>query len=176
MKFDLRLNLKMERKAPVTNKENKTGPKIPVAGLKRTGLKSKDVEETKEEKPKTGLFTDKPSDRFKKTKAADPFSSAKKHKTNFGYVYSSGGVPCRINHGSVAHKIQWDTHPTCKPVTFHISFQFLEVDYDPLLINCFEGLLETDHPYGFVAYQSLIELLEAEGAAEKTIPVTSKLI
>ncbi len=44
-----------------------------------------------------------------KIKTADPFGQAtKKHKTNFGYVYSAGGVPCRINHGTVVHKIQWD--------------------------------------------------------------------
>jgi len=61
------------------------------------------MEETKE-KTKVG-FTEKPSDRLKKVKAADPFSGGKKHKTNFGYVYSSGGVPIRINHGSVVNKI-----------------------------------------------------------------------
>jgi Parkin co-regulated protein len=50
------------------------------------------------------------------------------------------------------------------------------LDYDPLLINCVEGLLETDHPYAFVAYQSLTELLDAPGAADKTIPLVHKLI
>jgi hypothetical protein len=44
------------------------------------------------------------------------------------------------------HKIKWDKPPQ-------------ELDYDPLLINCFEGLLETEHPYGFVANQALLELL-----------------
>jgi Parkin co-regulated protein len=68
--------------------------------------------------PKTGLFTNKPSDRFMKIKTADPFSGGKKHKTNFGYVYSSGGVPCHINHSSVNHKITWDKHPTGTPHLF----------------------------------------------------------
>jgi hypothetical protein len=27
-----------------------------------------------------------------------------------------------------------------------------QLDYDPLLVNCFEGLQETDHPYSFVAF------------------------
>jgi hypothetical protein len=49
---------------------------------------------------KKGLFKEKPSDKFMKIKTADPFSGGKKHKTNFGYVYSSGGIPCRINHGT----------------------------------------------------------------------------
>ena len=66
-----------------------------------------------EQKKKTG-FTEKPSDRFKKVKAADPFTSTKKHKTNFGYVYSSGGIPVRINHGGVKNSIQWDKQPEGK--------------------------------------------------------------
>lgn len=57
------------------------------------------------------MFTNKPSDKFMKIKTADPFSGGKKHKTNFGYVYSSGGIPCRINHGTVSHKIHWDKNP-----------------------------------------------------------------
>lgn len=88
------------------------------------------------------MFTSKPSDKFKKMKTADPFTSSKKHKTNFGYVYSSGGIPCRINHKNVNHQIKWDT-----PI--------YQLDYDPLLINCFEGLLETEHPYNFVANKAL---------------------
>jgi len=44
------------------------------------------------------------------------------------------------------------------------------------LINCFEGLLETDHPYCFVANRALAELLEAPGSAEKTVPIIQKLI
>jgi len=52
----------------------------------------------------------------------------------------------------------------------------LDLDYDPLLVNCFEGLLETEHPYSFVANQALKELLEAPGASEKVIPIIAKLI
>ena len=81
-----------------------------------------------------------------RAKTADPFSSKKKHKTNFGYVYASGGVPCRINHGSVRNTIQWDTNPE-------------DLDFDPLLVNCFEGLLETEYPYYFVAQKAVVELL-----------------
>ena len=50
------------------------------------------------------------------------------------------------------------------------------VDYDPILINCFEGLLETDHPYQFVALQALREMLTNELAPEKVSHVVSKLI
>ena len=43
-------------------------------------------------------------------------------------------------------------------------------------MNCFEGLLETEHPYSFVSNQALKELLEAPGASEKVIPIIGKLI
>ncbi len=74
------------------------------------GVKGKENQEEEKEKLKTG-FTGKPSDKFKKVKAADPFSGAKKHKTNFGYVYASGGIPIRINHGSVRNQIAFDRQP-----------------------------------------------------------------
>ena len=45
-----------------------------------------------------------------------------------------------------------------------------------MLVNCFEGLLETEHPYSFVANQALKELLESPGASEKVIPIIGKLI
>jgi hypothetical protein len=48
--------------------------------------------------------------------------------------------------------LQWDTPPD------------LIETYDPILINCFEGLQETDHPYQFVAFNALKELLDARGA------------
>ena len=124
--------------------------------------------ERKSEEQKTGKenkkgFNQKPSDKLTKVKTADPFKSAKKHKTNFGYVYTSGGIPCRINHGCNTNKISWDTAPQ-------------DLDYDPLLVNCFEGLLETEHPYNLIATRGLLELLQAEGAGEKTAPIVGKLI
>jgi len=100
---------------------------------------------------------------LRKVKTADPFTSAKKHKTNFGYVYTAGGIPCRINHGSVKNSIQWDIHPA-------------DVEFDPVLVNCFEGLLETDHPYSLIANMGLQELLKSEGASEKASPIVGKLI
>ena len=51
-----------------------------------------------------------------------------------------------------------------------------QVDYDPLLVNCFEGLLETDHPYQFVAIQALREMLQADLAVEKVAPIVGKLV
>ena len=106
----------------------------------------------------------KPSDRLTKIKTANPFgASTRKHKTNFGYAYGQGTVPCRIDHGCNTNKLHWDA-----PVE--------QIDLDPLLINCFEGLQETDHPYQFVAMQALRELLMHEQAPEKVEPIVGKLI
>jgi len=38
----------------------------------------------------------------------------------------------------------------------------IELTYDPLLSHCFEGLMETEHPYAFVAFQALKEMLQAD--------------
>ena len=35
------------------------------------------------------------------------FKAAPKHKTAFAAVYSRGEIPCRLQHGSVKHKLQW---------------------------------------------------------------------
>ena len=56
-----------------------------------------------------GPYTQKPSAKYTSIKTADPFATtAKKHKTIFGYVYTSGGVPCRIQHGGVNNHLVWD--------------------------------------------------------------------
>lgn len=60
-------------------------------------------------------------------------------------------------------RIKWDIPPE-------------QLDYDPILVNCFEGLQETDHPYSFVAFQALKELLSAEGAAVKTPVIAQRLV
>ena len=105
----------------------------------------------------------KPTAKLRSIKLGNPFSTANKHKTNFGYVYSAGGIPCRIDHGAVTMKLVWDI-----PIE--------ELDYNPLLITCFEGLLETEHPYNFIGKQCIRELLSAKGAKEKVLSVLSKLI
>jgi UDP-N-acetylglucosamine 2-epimerase len=45
-----------------------------------------------------------------------------------------------------------------------------------LLPTCFEGLLESKHPYNFIAKQVIKDMLEEEGAPEKTIPIVGKLV
>ena len=72
-------------------------------------------------------------------------------------------MPCRVEHGCNANKLRWDI-----PVE--------QVDFDPLLVNCFEGLQETEHPYAFVAMQALREMLQSEGAEQRVQPVVSKIV
>jgi hypothetical protein len=55
--------------------------------------------------PKGG-FTQFPSSKFTSIKTVDPF--ADKKGNSFAHVYSAGAIPCKINHGSVSMKLQWN--------------------------------------------------------------------
>ena len=105
----------------------------------------------------------RPTAKLRNIKTEDPFAVGNKHKTNFGYVYSAGGIPCRIEHGNVNMKLNWSIPPE-------------NLDYDPTLIICFEGLLEVKHPYNFLAKQCVREMLFAKGASEKILQILPKLI
>ena len=104
-----------------------------------------------------------PTAKLRRIKLGNPFAVGNKHKTNFGHVYSAGGIPCRIEHGNVNMKLVWSIPPE-------------SLEYDPTLIICFEGLLETLHPYSFAAKQCVREMLTAKGAEEKVIPILGRLI
>ncbi|KAJ7326773.1 hypothetical protein JRQ81_016532 [Phrynocephalus forsythii] len=104
----------------------------------------------------------RPSDRLN-PKTIDPFSVQPRAPSAFAAIYSKGGIPCRLVHGSVKHKLQWDCCPETLP-------------FDPLLITLAEGLRETRHPYTFVSKEGFKELLSMEGAAEKVIPLLPQLI
>lgn len=137
------------------------------AGVPRGKSRGKDP---KEENRPTGSMTgdaknmkkSKPSDRLN-PKTVDPFKDYKKPKSAFESVYVSGGLPCRLVHGSVKHKLQWDTNPE-------------ELWFDPLLVTLAEGLKEYKHPYQFVAQQGFKELLEVEDADVKTLPVLGRIV
>ena len=60
-------------------------------------------------------------------------------------------------------RLHWDQQPS-------------QLAYDPLLVTLFEGLLETEHPFVFVARQGCKELLTADGAADKSIPLIPRLV
>ncbi|XP_043918015.1 PACRG-like protein isoform X2 [Protopterus annectens] len=104
----------------------------------------------------------RPSDKLN-PKTVDPFNSQQRPQSAFAAVYSKGGIPCRLVHGSVKHKLQWDSPPESFP-------------FDPLVITLAEGLRETKHPYTFVASVGFKELLLVEDAAKKAIPLLPRLI
>lgn len=84
----------------------------------------------------------------------------------FGNSYESGSIPCRIIHGNAKLNLKWDRDPQ-------------SLNYDPLLLNCFEGLLETEHPYKFTSRAIIKNLLDVNivrGAYEKTKPLLPKII
>jgi hypothetical protein len=37
-----------------------------------------------------------------------------------------------------------------------------ELPYNPLLVTCFDGLIEEKHPYGFIAYNVSKDLIQDE--------------
>ncbi|XP_068134151.1 PACRG-like protein isoform X2 [Hyperolius riggenbachi] len=103
----------------------------------------------------------KPSDKLN-PKTIDPFAKPEKSPSAFAAIYSKGGIPCRLVHGSVKHKIQWERPPETIP-------------FEPLLINLAEGLRETRHPYTFVSQEGFKELLMVPGAADKALPILPQL-
>uniref|UniRef100_A0A8D0AWC5 Parkin coregulated like n=1 Tax=Salvator merianae TaxID=96440 RepID=A0A8D0AWC5_SALMN len=104
----------------------------------------------------------RPSDRLN-PKTIDPFGVQSRAPSAFAAIYSKGGIPCRLVHGSVKHKLQWDCHPET-------------LQFDPLLITLAEGLKETRHPYTFVSKEGFRELLLVEDAAQKAIPLLPRLV
>jgi hypothetical protein len=93
-----------------------------------------------------------------------PFSKKTMLATSFGQKYSSGNIPCVVNHGSIENKLQWKQPPPQAQ------------DYDPLLILVAEGLDETDFPFNFIARNAFKELLEAELGGDKAELVLPRLI
>ncbi|XP_018585417.1 PACRG-like protein isoform X1 [Scleropages formosus] len=96
-------------------------------------------------------------------RTVDPFGKSGKTQSAFAAVYSKGDIPCRLMHGSVKHKLQWQTPPE-------------EIDFNPLLVILAEGLRETKHPHTFVSSEGFRELLLVEGATEKATPLLPKVV
>ena len=109
-------------------------------------------------------FTIKPSLLYKsKMKISDIFSKKMtKYKTYFPLHYNQNLIPCHLFHKASSFKLIWD-----KP--------FKEIDYSKVLTACFEGIIETAHPYKFISRQACKELLMAENSHIKIIPILSKL-
>jgi hypothetical protein len=69
----------------------------------------------------------------------------------------------KLIHGHVNLKLVWE-----------VAIE--DLNYDPLLVLCVEGLSEQLHPYKFIAYQCCKELLNAVNAKNKVNPILPKLI
>uniref|UniRef100_A0A8C4J3N3 Parkin coregulated like n=1 Tax=Dromaius novaehollandiae TaxID=8790 RepID=A0A8C4J3N3_DRONO len=104
----------------------------------------------------------KPSDKLN-PKTIDPFGDHSRAPSAFAAIYAKGGIPCRLMHGAVKHRLQWE----CLPET---------VPFDPLLITLAEGLRETKHPYTFVSKEGFKELLMLEDATGKAVPLLPRLV
>jgi hypothetical protein len=104
----------------------------------------------------------KPTDRLK-PKTVDLFNTREIQKTAFGTIYSNGGIPCRLVHGSVKNRLMWNQPPE-------------NVPFDPVLVTLADGLRETSHPFNFVAQSGFKDLLETQDADEKAIHVLPKLV
>ncbi|XP_074722005.1 PACRG-like protein isoform X2 [Strix uralensis] len=72
----------------------------------------------------------KPSDKLN-PKTIDPFSAYSQPPSTFAAIYAKGGIPCRLVHGSVKHRLQWE----CLPET---------VPFDPLLVTLAEAHSDDD--------------------------------
>jgi len=94
-------------------------------------------------------------------RTVNPFSRTTSQSV-FESVYAKGGIPCRLMHGSVKHKLNWDIPKE-------------KVSFDPLLITLAEGLRETRHPYTFVSVEGFKELMLLPDANDKTLPLLPKL-
>uniref|UniRef100_A0A8I3W047 Parkin coregulated like n=1 Tax=Callithrix jacchus TaxID=9483 RepID=A0A8I3W047_CALJA len=104
----------------------------------------------------------RPSDKLN-PKTINPFGEQSRPPSAFAAIYSKGGIPCRLVHGSVKHRLQWEC-----PLE--------SLSFDPLLITLAEGLRETKHPYTFVSKEGFRELLLVKGAPEKAVPLLPRLI
>ncbi|KAH9520042.1 hypothetical protein Btru_059795 [Bulinus truncatus] len=135
------------------------GSSTPPSSAGKSSSKRADLD-SKQQVTKT-TKQQKPSDRLN-PKTIDPFSDDSKAQSAFASVYANGGVPCRLVHGSVKHKLAWDTPPEM-------------VHFDPVLVTLAEGLKETVHPYTFVSFTGFTTLLNTPGASQKTIPLLTKL-
>uniref|UniRef100_A0A6T8I6F1 PACRG-like protein n=1 Tax=Hemiselmis andersenii TaxID=464988 RepID=A0A6T8I6F1_HEMAN len=144
-----------------------TATKASVAGRGRGGGAAPPAAPPKAEtaaERRAKAWSEMPSKRINSIKCADPFaSSAKQYKTKFAGVFHSGGVPARLHHGAVNVRLCWSKDPST-------------LDYDPLLVTSAEGLLETVHPYAYASRACFGELLAADGAREKTLPLVSRIV
>lgn len=80
-------------------------PTKPMSVGKGTAGKALKVVDQQPIKPKQG-FTEFPTAKLTSIKTVDPF--AEKKGNSFAHLYSSGSIPCKIEHGSVHMRLKWN--------------------------------------------------------------------
>jgi hypothetical protein len=105
----------------------------------------------------------RPSQKYMSKYGVQADLTSNTHKTRFASAYAGGHIPACIDHGCNTNKLKWSTSPD-------------ESEYDPLLVLCFEAIVETEHPYLFLARQMLTDMLNADGATQKCQPLVPALV
>lgn len=85
--------------------KNTTGKPIKCFSLNKSSKETVKVLASEPIKLKTG-FTEFPSAKLTNIKTVDPFSDKKGN--SFAHLYSSGAIPCKIEHGSVHMRLKWN--------------------------------------------------------------------
>jgi len=94
---------------------------------------------------------------------SNPFAKSSAARSNFAQLYLQGGVPCRVNHGAVFCRLQWDEDPS-------------QLAYDPLIFTISDGLSEHQHPFAFIAQTAFKELMLAPNAKGKVTPLIPTIV
>lgn len=92
--------------------------------------------------------------------ALEPFCS------EFGHQFNEGNVPILIDQGVVGASKR------------HIGWQvdILSLDFSHYLPLFISGLVETDPPYNFLAYEGCLDMLIVGGPRHRVLPAVSKII
>ncbi|KAF4790616.1 PACRG-like protein [Turdus rufiventris] len=95
-----------------------------------SGIQVKTKTATPKRKTRPPELHPKPSDKLN-PKTIDPFRAYSQPSSAFAATYARGGIPCRLVHGSVKHKLQWE----CPPETLL---------FDPLLLTLAEAHVDDE--------------------------------
>ncbi|KAF4019814.1 hypothetical protein G4228_011586, partial [Cervus hanglu yarkandensis] len=103
----------------------------------------------------------RPSDKLN-PKTINPFGEQPRAPSAFAAIYSKGGIPCRLVHGSVKHKLQWECPPEKLP-------------FDPLLITLAELSKRLRDKKFKEPITTALQKLEQHGGSGSLIIIKSKI-
>ena len=61
-------------------------------------------------------------------------------------------------------------------IKWNLGIDLGNLPFDPILVTCFDGLIEDKHPYNFIAKAVIKDLLDSPDAASRTIPIVQKIV